>query len=130
MAVVATVIALHGRPLRAADAAEAKPCRTPCLSANVPRERAEPPGAGKAEKAEKAEKADKAEEAPSRPKPVVARTRPQPVAPPPSAPPPVQREAAAAPRPAPSKRCSEINMRAAVGEPLSDQDMKTLRSQC
>jgi hypothetical protein len=41
----------------------------------------------------------------------------------------VQREAAA-PRAAPSKRCSEINMRAAVGEPLSDQDMKTLRSQC
>jgi len=123
MAVVATVIALHGRPVRAADAAEAKPCRTPCLSANVPREPAESPGAGKAEKA------DKAEEMPSKPKPA-ARARPQPVAPPPSAPPPVQREAAAAPRPAPSKRCSEINMRAAVGEPLSDQDMKTLRSQC
>ncbi|MDZ4278300.1 MAG: hypothetical protein U1B78_04095 [Dehalococcoidia bacterium] len=33
-------------------------------------------------------------------------------------------------RPAPSKRCSEINMRAAVGEPLSDQDMTILRSQC
>ncbi|NVM88706.1 type IV secretory pathway VirB10-like protein [Variovorax sp. SG517] len=126
MAVVATVIALHGRPVRAADAAEAKPCRTPCLSANVPREPAESSGAGKAEKADKA---DKAEEMPSKPKPA-ARARPQPVAPPPSAPPPVQREAAAAPRPAPSKRCSEINMRAAVGEPLSDQDMKTLRSQC
>jgi hypothetical protein len=41
----------------------------------------------------------------------------------------VQREAAVS-KPAPSKRCSEINMRAAVGEPLSDQDMKTLRSQC
>ncbi|MDQ0074174.1 hypothetical protein J2W34_005994 [Variovorax boronicumulans] len=33
-------------------------------------------------------------------------------------------------RPAPSKRCTDINMRAAVGEPLSDEDMKTLRSQC
>jgi|GEM_PF-458871 len=129
MAVVATVIALHGRPVRAADAAEAKPCRTPCLSANVPREPAESPGAGKAEKADKADKADKAEEMPSKPKPA-ARARPQPVAPPPSPPPPVQREVAAAPRPAPSKRCTEINMRAAVGEPLSDQDMKTLRSQC
>jgi hypothetical protein len=29
-----------------------------------------------------------------------------------------------------SRRCSEINMRAAVGEPLSDEDMKILRSQC
>ncbi|WP_165909682.1 hypothetical protein [Variovorax guangxiensis] len=126
MAVVATVIALHGRPAQAAEtAAEApKPCRTPCLSAGVPREPAE----AKAEKAEKAEKADRAEEGPSKPKPV-ARARPQPVAPPPSQP-PVQREAAAAPRPAPSKRCTEINMRAAVGEPLSDQDMKTLRNQC
>lgn len=120
MAVVATVIALHGRPAQAAEtAAEApKPCRTPCLSAGVAREPAEA----------KAEKADRAEEGPSKPK-LVARARPQPVAPPPSQP-PVQREAAAAPRPAPSKRCTEINMRAAVGEPLSDQDMKTLRSQC
>ncbi|MDP9989701.1 hypothetical protein J2W28_004762 [Variovorax boronicumulans] len=33
-------------------------------------------------------------------------------------------------RPAPSKRCTDINMRAAVGVPLSDEDMKTLRSQC
>ncbi|WP_432730777.1 hypothetical protein [Variovorax sp. W6] len=132
MAVVATVIALHGRPAQAAEtAAEApKPCRTPCLSVSVPRgEPTELPGAGKADKTEKPEKTEKAEEGPSKPKPV-ARVRPQPAAPPPSPQPPVQREAAAAPRPAPSKRCTEINMRAAVGEPLSDQDMKTLRSQC
>lgn len=131
MAVVATVIALHGRPAQAAEtAAEApKPCRTPCLSASVPREPAEPSGAAKADKVEKTEKTERAEEGPSKPKPV-ARARPQQAAPPSSPQPPVQREAAAAPRPAPSKRCTEINMRAAVGEPLSDQDMKTLRSQC
>jgi hypothetical protein len=118
MAVVATVIALHGRPAQAAESAGgAKPCRTPCLSANVPREPAGP---------SPIERSEKTDEAPSKPKPVI-RTRAQPTAPPP--PPPVQREAAA-PRPAPSKRCSEINMRAAIGEPLSDQDMKTLRSQC
>ncbi|WP_435477244.1 hypothetical protein [Variovorax sp. ZT5R36] len=118
MAVVATVIALHGRPAQAAEpAGAAKPCRTPCLSANAPREPAEPPPA---------EKSEKTDETPLKPKPVI-RTRAQPAASP--SPPPVQREAAA-PRPAPSKRCSEINMRAAVGEPLSDQDMKTLRSQC
>lgn len=131
MAVVATVIALHGRPAQAAEtAAEApKPCRTPCLSVSVPREPAEPSGAAKADKVEKTEKTERAEEGPSKPKPL-ARARPQPAAPPPSSQPPVQREAAAAPRSAPSKRCTEINMRAAVGEPLSDQDMKTLRSQC
>jgi len=104
MAVAATVIAaLHGRPARAAE--EAKPCRTPCLSANVPREPAAPPPV---------EKAQKANEEPSKPRPVI-KTRAQPAPP---------------PRPAPSKRCSEINMRAAVGEPLSAQDMKTLRSEC
>jgi hypothetical protein len=118
MAVVATVIALHGRPAQAAESAgAAKPCRTPCLSANVPREQVEPPST---------EKPEKTDEAPSKPKPVIRTRAQQPAAPPP---PPVQREAAA-PRAAPSKRCSEINMRAAVGEPLSDQDMKTLRSQC
>jgi len=126
MAVVATVIALHGRPVQAAEtAADApKPCRTPCLSASAPREPTEPAATAKADKG------PKAEEGPSKPKPA-ARARPQPAAPVPS-PPPVQREAsaAAAQRPAPSKRCTEINMRAAVGEPLSDQDMKTLRSQC
>jgi len=115
MAVVATTIAaLQVRPAQATG--EARPCRTPCLSANVPREPAEPPPA---------EKAERADEGPSKPRPVI-RTRTQPAA---SAPPPVQREAAVS-KPAPSKRCSEINMRAAVGEPLSDQDMKTLRSQC
>ncbi len=119
MAVVATVIALHGRPAQAAEpAGAAKPCRTPCLSANVPREPAEP---------SPAEKSEKTDEALSKPKPVIRTRAQQPAAPP--SPPPVQREAAA-PRAAPSKRCSEINMRAAVGEPLSDQDMKTLRSQC
>jgi len=128
MAVVATVIALQGRPAQAAEtAAEApKPCRTPCLSVSVPREPSEPAAAAKADRA------PKAEEGPSKPKPV-AKARPQLAAPVPvPSPPPVQREAsaAAAPRPAPSKRCTEINMRAAVGEPLSDQDMKTLRSQC
>jgi len=120
MAVVATVIALSGPPARAA--ADAKPCRTPCLSVDVPREPAEKPA-----------------EAEPRPAPAPAarpgaRPRPQAtatavVAPPPQPPQEVQREPVAK-RPAPSRRCSDINMRAAVGEPLSDEDMKTLRSQC
>ncbi|KQW64598.1 hypothetical protein [Variovorax sp. Root411] len=109
-AVVATVIALHGA--RAHAAGEAKPCRTPCLAVPVP---AEAPPAKEVE-----------------PKPAVVRPAPKPR-------PQITATAAPAPeahrepverRPVPSKRCSEINMRAAVGEPLSDQDMKTLRSQC
>lgn len=109
-AVVATVIALHGA--RAHAAGEAKPCRTPCLAVPVP---AEAPPAKEVE-----------------PKPAVVRPAPKPR-------PQITATAAPAPEahrepverhPVPSKRCSEINMRAAVGEPLSDQDMKTLRSQC
>lgn len=109
-AVVATVIALHGA--RAHAAGEAKPCRTPCLAVPVP---AEAPPAKEVE-----------------PKPAVVRPAPKPR-------PQITATAAPAPeahrepverRSVPSKRCSEINMRAAVGEPLSDQDMKTLRSQC
>jgi len=111
-AVVATVIALHGA--RAHAAGEAKPCRTPCLAVPVP---VEAPQAKEAE-----------------PKPAVVRPAPKPR-------PQITATAAPAPapeahrepverRPAPSKRCSEINMRAAVGEPLSDQDMTILRSQC
>ncbi|WP_180838882.1 hypothetical protein [Variovorax sp. RO1] len=109
-AVVATVIALHGA--RAHAAGEAKPCRTPCLAV---------PKAAEAPQAKEAE-----------PKPAVVRPAPKPrpqitatAAPTPE----VHREPAER-RPAPSKRCSEINMRAAVGEPLSDQDMTILRSQC
>lgn len=111
-AVVATVIALHGA--RADAAGEAKPCRTPCLAVPKPAE------------------ARQAREAEPKPKPVAVRPAPKPrpqitatAAPAPEA----QREPVDR-RPAPSKRCSEINMRAAVGEPLSDQDMKILRSQC
>ncbi|KQX86772.1 hypothetical protein ASD34_10515 [Variovorax sp. Root473] len=109
-AVVATVIALYG--VRADAAGEAKPCRTPCLAVPVP---AEAPPAREAE-----------------PRPAVVRPAPKPR-------PQITATAAPAPeahrdpverRPAPSKRCSEINMRAAVGEPLSDQDMTILRSQC
>ncbi len=109
-AVVATVIALYGA--RAHAAGEAKPCRTPCLAVPVP---AEAPPAREAE-----------------PRPAVVRPAPKPR-------PQITATAAPAPeahrepverRPAPSKRCSEINMRAAVGEPLSDQDMTILRSQC
>ncbi|WP_167481185.1 hypothetical protein [Acidovorax cavernicola] len=114
MAVVATVIALHGARARAAD--EAKPCRTPCLSVPKPAE------------------APQAKEPEPKPAAVTARPAPKPrpqitatAAPVPA--PEVHREPVER-RPAPSKRCSEINMRAAVGEPLSDQDMKILRSQC
>ena len=115
MAVVATVIALSGLPARAA--ADAKPCRTPCLSVSVPREPAEKPA-----------------EAEPKPAPAPAArpgAQPRPQATAVAAPPPqdVQRESVAK-RPAPSRRCSDINMRAAVGEPLSEEDMKTLRSQC
>src|SRR5450830_843157 len=118
MALAVTVIALSGAATRAA--AEGAPCRTPCLSVEVPREPAEKP--------------EKPEHAQPRPKPApVAVARPsnrprvQAAAAPSS--PEVQREAVAR-TPAPSKRCTDINMRAAVGEPLSEQDMKTLRSQC
>jgi hypothetical protein len=111
MAVVATVIALFGPPARAA--ADGKPCRTPCLSANVPRE--------------VPEKAAEAEPKPAR---TVAKPRPQATASAaPTQPYEAQKESMAK-RPAPSKRCTDINMRAAIGEPLSDEDMKTLRSQC
>lgn len=126
MALVATVIALQCMPARAA--ADAKPCRTPCLSANVPREPAE-----KTEKA--AEKTpEKAPEPEPKPAPAAvarpaAKPRPQATAQASTASQDTQREPVAR-RPAPSKRCGDINMRAAIGEPLSDQDMKTLRSQC
>ena len=122
MAVVATVIALFGPSAQAA--ADGKPCRTPCLSVNVPREAPE-----KKEKPVEAESRSAPAPAPAvRP---AARPRPQATA---SAAPATQphempREPVAR-RPAPSKRCTDINMRAAVGEPLSDEDMKTLRSQC
>jgi hypothetical protein len=115
MAVVATVIALLGPPARAAT--DGKPCRTPCLSVSVPREAPEKPAEAEAKPATAA-----------RPN---AKPRPQATAS--AAPAPhlyeAQREPVAK-RPAPSRRCTDINMRAAVGEPLSDEDMKTLRSQC
>jgi len=122
MALVATVIALQCVPARAA--ADAKPCRTPCLSVNVP-----------GEPAEKAEKApEKAPEPEPKPAPAAvarpaAKPRPQATAQASTTSQDAQREPIAR-RPAPSKRCGDINMRAAIGEPLSDQDMKTLRSQC
>ena len=121
MAMVATVIALSGPPAQAA--ADAKPCRTPCLSVNVPHEAPEKPAGKPAEKPAEAEPKAAPVARPG------GRPRPQATA---SATPP-QQEATREPvtrRPAPSKRCSDINMRAAVGEPLSDEDMKTLRSQC
>ena len=119
MALVAMVIALQCMPARAA--ADAKPCRTPCLAVNVPREPADKP----------VEKAPELKPAPA--PAAVARSavkpRPQTTAQAATASQDAQREPITR-RPAPSKRCSEINMRAAVGEPLSDQDMKTLRNQC
>lgn len=108
-AVVATVIALHGA--RAHAAGEAKPCRTPCLAVPKP---AEAPQARDAEPKPVARPALK-------PRPQITAT---------AAPTPEAHREPAERRPAPSKRCSEINMRAAVGEPLSDQDMTILRSQC
>ena len=106
---VTAVVALHG--VRAHAAGEAKPCRTPCLAVPKPVESApakemEPKPAGRP--------------AP-KPRPQITAT---------AAPAPEAHREPAERRPAPSKRCSEINMRAAVGEPLSDQDMKILRSQC
>ncbi|BEP60757.1 hypothetical protein GmRootV213_13110 [Variovorax sp. V213] len=125
MAPIAMVIALCCAALPAA--ADTKPCRTPCLSAAVPRESTPtPPAAAKPTEAE----AKPAPVATSRPS---ARPKPQAVAvaAPPPAPMAQEVEKAAAPkRPPPSRRCTEINMRAAVGEPLSDEDMKILRSQC
>jgi len=117
MAVVATVIALYGPSARAA--ADGKPCRTPCLSVSVPRE---------------APEKEKPVEAEPRPVPAAAAVRPaakpRPQATAAAAPPHEAQKEPVARRPAPSKRCTDINMRAAVGEPLSDEDMKTLRSQC
>ena len=108
-AVVATVIALHGA--RAHAAGEAKPCRTPCLAVPKPAEAAQ---------AKDAEPKPAARPAP-KPRPQITAT---------AAPAPEAHREPVERRPAPSKRCSEINMRAAVGEPLSDQDMTILRSQC
>lgn len=119
MALVATVIALQCTPAQAA--ADAKPCRTPCLSVNVPREPTE-------------KAPEKAPEPEPKPAPAAvarpaAKPRPQATAQASTTSQDAQREPVAR-RPAPSKRCGDINMRAAIGEPLSDQDMKTLRSQC
>lgn len=118
MAVVATVIALFGPTAQAA--ADAKPCRTPCLSAGVPREAPDKPAQADAKPAPAARPTE-------RPKPKLQATAS--AAPAPQQQHEAQREPMAK-RPAPSKRCTDINMRAAVGEPLSDEDMKTLRSQC
>ena len=126
MAPIAMAIALCCVALPATADTKPKPCRTPCLSAAVPRESApaSPPAAKPAE---------------PRPAPVAAtrpsaKPRPQAVAAvaaQPQSPPVPEVEKAAAPKRQPlSGRCSEINMRAAVGEPLSDEDMKILRSQC
>ena len=114
MAVVATVIALFGPPALAA--ADGKPCRTPCLSVNVPRDAPEKPAEAELKPAPAA-----------RP---VAKPRPQATASAAPASPYEAQKEPVAKKPAPSKRCTDINMRAAVGEPLSDEDMKTLRSQC
>jgi hypothetical protein len=127
MAPIAMVIALCcAAPPSAADT---KPCRTPCLSAAVPREESTPapPAAAKPTEAEpKPAPAAAATRPNAKPRPqaiAVAATPPAPLA--------QEVEKAAAPkRPPPSRRCTEINMRAAVGEPLSDEDMKILRSQC
>ncbi|SCX60156.1 hypothetical protein [Variovorax sp. EL159] len=123
MALVATVIALQCMPAQAA--ADAKPCRTPCLSVNVPREIAEKP----AEKAPKKAPDPEPKPAPAAVARPAAKPRPQAAAQASTTSQDAQREPVAR-RPAPSKRCGDINMRAAIGEPLSDQDMKTLRSQC
>ena len=124
MAPIAMVIALCCAALT--SAADTKPCRTPCLSAAVPRESTPTPPAA----AKPTEEPKPAPAAATRPN---AKPRPQAVAvaAPPPAPLAQEVEKAAAPkRPPPSRRCTEINMRAAVGEPLSDEDMKILRSQC
>ncbi len=92
--------------------AQARPCRTPCLAVPKPEEKPAPEPA-------------KAPAARPAPKP-----RAQPEAPPARVAEHEAERSAPARRPAPTKRCTEINMRAAVGEPLSDQDMTYLRSQC
>ena len=123
MAPIAMVVALCCAAFAATATATAdtKPCRTPCLSAGVPRE-AVPPTA------------ERPAARPAGPKPAAA-TRPRPqavaVAAQPAPLPVPEVEKPAAPKKPPlSRRCSEINMRAAVGEPLSEEDMKILRSQC
>lgn len=100
-------------------AAEGKPCRTPCLSADAVRE---PPAAepAKPEATDESKAANAAAKANARTRPPAARSSAY------AADKPAER----AGRPPPPKRCSSINMRAAVGEPLSEEDMKFLRSQC
>ncbi len=93
-------------PAWAADAPA--PCPTPCLAR--PRPAPTP--------------APEAAPAPA-PRPV-ARGWPAPV----SATAGVAEAAEPPPRPPASRRCIDINMRAAVGEPLSAQDMAYLRSEC
>jgi outer membrane biosynthesis protein TonB len=123
MVLVATAIApwlLLGAATPAA--AQAKPCRTPCLAVPKPEEKPTP------EPAKPPAAVDRPSER------AAARPPPKPRAPAEAPPARVAEQEADRPaparRPAPTKRCTEINMRAAVGEPLSDQDMTYLRSQC
>jgi len=120
MAPIAAAIVL-GLGLPATGAAQGKPCRTPCLATSVPEAVVPESAAAKPQAAEKAT-------VPARPPPAKPRVQ----AAPPARVAQREDEGPAAPprRPAPSPRCSEINMRAAVGEPLTDQDMTYLRSQC
>lgn len=85
--------------------AQEVPCRTPCLA--LPRAKAEAPAKAPAP-------------APvAQPRQARAQQR--------SAPPPSPAEARQHPM---SRRCTDITMRAQVGEPVSDRDMAYLRSDC
>jgi hypothetical protein len=112
MAPIAMVTALCGGVPSAV--ADAKPCRTPCLAVKAP-----PASAAEVPAARPAAAAPRPAPRPrSRPQ-AAAETAQNPPAP-----------LELARKPPPSRRCTDINMRAAVGEPLSDEDMKILRSQC
>ena len=117
MAPIAMAIALCCVALPATADTKPKPCRTPCLSAGVPREAVPPPAAKPAETRPAA-----ATRPGARPQAVAVAAQPLPV--------PEVEKPVALKKPPLARRCSEINMRAAVGEPLSDEDMKILRSQC
>jgi len=100
-------LAAAGLPERA-QAEEAKPCPTPCLSSSVQRAPDAPP----------AEPAAGPAPAPAPVARAASKPRPAPPAP------------TAAARKPPPPRCANITMRAAVGEPVSEEELQFLRSEC
>ncbi|RYF82723.1 MAG: hypothetical protein EOO29_06015 [Comamonadaceae bacterium] len=107
--VIGSVLWLSSLSLRA-QAADA-PCRTPCLAVPTPAPAPEAPAPVPA-------KPPAAPKAASRPKPAQREVA---VSPPSTVARPVRTA---------SPRCTAINLRAQIGEPVSERDLTYLRSEC